>query len=96
MYAAHSAPAASANATPTGSSDAARVVGEPEDPDRRERHPHQVERPPREDDGESERAGDLERHRDAQRDAVHRLVDAQVHGAEREPEDDRDADRLVS
>ena len=72
---------------------AAAVVGEQHDPEP-PRAPPTAGRAARREpaDGDAERADELERHRDAERDPVHRLVDAEVHRAEREPEGDRDAD----
>ena len=41
-----------------------------------QRDPHEVEPPARQRDRDAERAGELDRHRDAERDAVERLVEA--------------------
>ena len=50
-------------------------------------------RPPRAGDRDGERPGELERHRDAQRDPVERRVEAEVHPGERQAEQDRVAKR---
>ena len=69
---------------------AAARVGEQHDPGRGEHDPDDVERPPRADHGDQQRAGELDRDRDAERDPVHRLVDRPVHQPERDAERARD------
>ncbi len=65
------------------------AVGESEDPDRGQAGPAEVEQPARAADGHRERTDELDRHRDAERDAVNRLVQAEVHPSQHEPEGDR-------
>ena len=49
-----------------------------------QRRPQQVERPPRADEGEGQRAGELDRHRGPQRHPRERQVEQQVHQPERQ------------
>ena len=65
---------------------AAARVGEQHDPGRGEHDPDAVERPARAEHGDEQRAGELDRDRDAERDPVDRLVDRPVHQPERDAE----------
>ena len=56
-------------------------------PGSRERDPDEVEPPAREQRRDGDRPEELDRHRDAERDPVERLVEREVHRAEREAED---------
>jgi len=70
---------------------AAAGIGQQHDPDRRQRRAGEVQAPARERHRDGQRAGELDRHRDAERDARERLVDAQVHGAQHDPEGGHEA-----
>ena len=63
-------------------------VASPEqrDPGTGEDDPQKVERTPGGDEGDAERADELERDRDSERDAVEREIEARVHRGEHEPE----------
>ena len=82
MYAAQPAAAPKAKARPTGSSS---TLGLPSraTPGPGERDPEEVERAARAEHGDRERAEELDGRRQAERDAVDRLVEAGVHEGDR-------------